>query len=151
DHVILGIADLIYFSASIVERMPVNWSFRHSSGANTSNVAGDPGLAFRHALLSSLSALDNVDRVSVENAFMLIVAESESKRRRALLRVALQPALAVEKSKLFEDKSQVKPAKPKHLSANEHDVDGSWSNKLAGHNASVLDNDDHFDLSSLLP
>ncbi|KAJ2883175.1 karyopherin [Coemansia aciculifera] len=152
DHVLLGVADLVYFSASIVERMPVNWSFRHSSGANTSNVAGDPGLAFRHAVLSSLLAsLDNVDRVSVENTFALIVGESESKRRRALLRVALQPALAVEKSKLFDDKTQAKPAKPKHLSANEHDVDGSWSNKLAGHNASVLDNDDHFDLSSLLP
>ncbi|KAJ2829119.1 hypothetical protein GGI24_002217 [Coemansia furcata] len=150
DHALLGISDLVYFSASITERMPINWSFRHSSGAADT---GDPGLAFRHAVLSSLVAgLEIGDPLSVENTFAQIVSESESKRRRALLRVALQPMLAVEKSKLFEDKTRAKPTKPKHgLAATEHDVDGSWSNKLAGRNASVLDNDDHFDLSSLLP
>ncbi|KAJ2489900.1 karyopherin [Coemansia sp. RSA 2050] len=140
DHVLSGLADMVYFSASIVERMPVSWSFRQSSG-----IVGDPGKAFRLAITNSLMAGLGV---SVEDCFAQIAGESEPKRRRALLRVTLQGALAVEKSKLFEDKA--KPAKPKY-SNGESLVDESWSNKLAGHNASVLDNDDHFDLALLLP
>ncbi|KAJ2693916.1 karyopherin [Coemansia sp. IMI 209128] len=132
DHVLGCVADMIYFSASIGDRMPASWAFKSVSG-----VVGDPGKAFREAVGSLFS-------VSVE-CLGQIVGESEPKRRRAMLRVAMRGVLAVEKSRMFD---KAKPPKPKQ---EEVLVDGSWSNRSMGRETSVLDNDDHFDLGMLLP
>ncbi|KAJ2741909.1 hypothetical protein GGI20_004858 [Coemansia sp. BCRC 34301] len=135
DHVLLALANLVHAG---LDRMPVTWASRHQSADS------DPGRAFRQTVKNSLvSALGGGDVDLVENAFVQIVGEPEGKRRRALLRVAVQPVMAVEKSKMFGDSSG------KGAVGAKRGRDAVWSNKLGAGNASLLDNDDLFDLMAL--
>ncbi|KAJ2908286.1 hypothetical protein GGI21_003039 [Coemansia aciculifera] len=157
DHVLTTIADMAYYSAAVAERMPSTaaWSFRNRDiSSSSSAVVGDPGTAFRHAILGTLTASSStLTDKALQNAFVQIVSESESKRRRALLRVAMQPMLAVEKSKMFEKSKPTNAAAKPHPSSGSVVVDAStWSNKRAGQSTSLLDTDDDlFDLSHLMP
>ncbi|KAJ2725134.1 karyopherin [Coemansia sp. Benny D115] len=162
DHTLSILADVLYYSSSVSTRMPVNWMFRDSSGASES---GDPGSMLRQSILRSIVQLmgtaSGVSADEVEQTVVQVAAESDGKRRRALLRVALQPALAVEKSQLFGSndgaassasaKSKKKSAGDQALSSYSVDAPESWTNRSAGQSSSLLDNDGQFDLSSLMP
>ncbi|KAJ1944293.1 karyopherin, partial [Kickxella alabastrina] len=123
DHSLSALADVIYFSASMATRMPVQWSFRGSSGASET---GDPGIALRQALLRALLQLipQPLSAEELEQTIEQVAVEPEGKRRRALMRVALQPALAVEKSQMFGAEKN-KPGKA--LSGPSANVSTSWT------------------------
>ncbi|KAI9500042.1 armadillo-type protein [Coemansia spiralis] len=97
--VVLGLlADLLHYSGAI-ERMA--WAFRSSSGHN---VVGDPGLALRHVLYGAVRPMVHNTEFEQAGEELARNGSLDSKRRRAMLKVALQSVLAVEKSQLFEDK-----------------------------------------------
>ncbi|KAJ2402019.1 karyopherin [Coemansia sp. RSA 2559] len=113
------LADLVYFSAAISSRMPRSWMFRTSSGSAGSDASpdagsivpvGDPGLVFRRAMHGTmLPALEESGIASEE--YEHAVAQLTStvcnvKHRKAIMKVALQPMLAVEKSQLFGDQAK---------------------------------------------
>ncbi|KAJ2711530.1 karyopherin, partial [Coemansia spiralis] len=157
DAALALLADLAYVSAAIQTRMPVQWPFRSSSGdadqraaAGAAIPVGDPGLIYRQSLLGVLqaagAATDEIDQALVQIA---ISPAAESKRRRALLKIALQPLLALETSQLFSDPHA--PRTPAPGRVGKHTAPAEWTNKLGGHSASVLDNDSQFDLGALMP
>ncbi|KAJ1801753.1 karyopherin [Coemansia sp. RSA 2399] len=113
------LADLVYFSAAISSRMPRSWMFRNSSGSAGDDVSpdagsivpvGDPGLVFRRAMHGTmLPALEASGITSDEYehaAAQLASAACDAKHRKAIMKVVLQPMLAVEKSQLFGDKAK---------------------------------------------
>ncbi|KAJ2003247.1 karyopherin [Coemansia thaxteri] len=151
DQALLALADLLYYSASFEARMP--WAIRRLAST------GDPpGQAMRHEMLRSLLAALHqgasgppVCLETAELAAAQVAAESDAKRRRALLRVALQPAMAVETSKMFGDSAKPLP-RSRLPTSGERDVSESWSNKKGTQvHGSVLDDDEHFDLGLLMP
>ncbi|KAJ2357576.1 karyopherin, partial [Coemansia sp. RSA 2618] len=119
DAVLSLLADMLFFSSSIAsDRVPQHWSFRNSSGDIDQRVAsstaddgskivpvGDPGHVFRLAVLRTMMPdlqATNVAHDEVDQTVAQLIATS-AKRRRALLKVTLQPLLAVEKSQLFSE------------------------------------------------
>ncbi|KAJ1666690.1 karyopherin [Coemansia sp. RSA 1646] len=112
------LADLVYFSAAISSRMPRSWTFRNSSGSagNGSPSAdailpvGDPGLVFRRAMhetiLPALQASGITSDDFEHSIAQLTSTACDAKHRKAIIKVALQPMLAVEKSQLFDDKNK---------------------------------------------
>ncbi|KAJ1964748.1 karyopherin [Dipsacomyces acuminosporus] len=168
------LANLIFYSSSISTRMPTHWTFRNSSGATiepapqnadssvtTIVPTGDPGLVFRQTVLSTLQPALQKFEISaneVEQTIVQVCMEPDFKRRRALLKVALQPLLAVEKSQLFNNSSSRKSEAARQRQASsantnplERSAPGSWTNRSTGQSASLLDNDAEFSLSSLMP
>ncbi|KAJ1720944.1 hypothetical protein LPJ61_006104 [Coemansia biformis] len=165
------LADLAFTSAAVASRMPIHWSFRNSSGAADQRASaipltasivpvGDPGLVYRQTVVRTMAPALQAAGVAAEEVDQTLTQlaaspAADTKHRRALLKIALQPLLAVEKSKLFSERDP-KPAKP---SAGRAALDGglkhvapaSWTNKHDGQSTSVLDNDAQFDLGSLMP
>ncbi|KAJ2159049.1 karyopherin [Coemansia sp. RSA 552] len=138
------LADLAYYSTSL-SRMSTHWTVRNSAADQPG-----PGPAFCHALQEVLAQDSRVSATDVEQQLAEILAEESKPRRRcALIKIALQPMLAVEKSKLFDDKQPTHAPAPSVL---RQEAPAQWTNRFAGaRSASVLDNDAQFDLSSLMP
>ncbi|KAJ2658784.1 karyopherin [Coemansia sp. RSA 1200] len=122
------LGDMVYFSASISSRMPRPWMFRNSSGSAGSDeqqsvvdyihdpsaarkidAVGDPGMVLRKAMHRTMYPALQASGIGlddIEHSFTQLTgsATCDSKHRRAIIKVALQPMLAVEKSQLFGDK-----------------------------------------------
>ncbi|KAJ2612274.1 karyopherin [Coemansia sp. RSA 1365] len=154
----LGVLADVFYASAIFSRISTHWPRRYSSGeANVSQqIVGDPGHVFRQMSLNAMApALHSVE-ISTddsEHAFESVATISESRRRRALLKMSLMPFLAVEQARQFDnpknhltrggdfEETEITRAAPAH-----------WTNKLAaGATASILDNDSEFDLAALMP
>ncbi|KAJ2851995.1 karyopherin [Coemansia brasiliensis] len=167
DTALALLADLLYFGSAISSgRLPQHWAFRNSSGDIDQRVAvnnsdakiapvGDPGQVFRHAVLQTMLPSIQEAQVSeedAEHAVQQLADATNGKHRRALLKVGLQPLLAVENSQLFsESNSSAKQVQQKVADpALNRKAPSSWTNKHTGH-SSVLDNDAQFDLGEIMP
>ncbi|KAJ1744327.1 karyopherin [Coemansia sp. RSA 1821] len=167
DTALALLADLLYFGSAISSgRLPQHWAFRNSSGdidqrvaANASDAkiapVGNPGQVFRRAVLQTMLPSIQEAQMSeedVEHAVQQLMDAANGKHRRALLKVGLQPLLAVESSQLFsESKSSAKQSQHQITdSALDRKAPSSWTNKHSGH-SSVLDNDAQFDLGEIMP
>ncbi|KAJ2769462.1 hypothetical protein IWQ57_003094 [Coemansia nantahalensis] len=130
--------------------MPVHWPFRGSSGDDAVSV-GDPGLLYRQSLLRVVQAAGGaVDEAEPALAQIAASSAAEGKRRRALLKIALQPLLAVEKSQLFSE-PQAARRTPAGSGPGKHAAPASWTNRHGGQPTSVLDADPQFDMGALMP
>ncbi|KAJ2548452.1 karyopherin, partial [Coemansia sp. RSA 1933] len=111
------LADLAYYSASIAARMPRSWTFRNASGSadpagtDGQSAVGDPGRVLRCAMLETMIPALQAAGISSEEfehalAQLTTSTPCDAKHRKAIVKVALQPMLAVEKSKLFDERSK---------------------------------------------
>ncbi|KAJ1929444.1 hypothetical protein EC988_010102, partial [Linderina pennispora] len=128
-------ADVLHFS-SFAKHMPVNWKL-HSKDV--------PDRAFRSTMVYSMVPAITESGVlgeDLEKALEMIVGETDAKRRKALLRLALLPMLAVEKSQMFSKKAE----KKKQTAA--QNVPEEWTTRST---LSLFDNDDEFSLGSIMP
>lgn len=162
DTALVLLGDMVYYSASISSRMSVQWSFKNSSGAADQRQTpasnedgsmvivpvGDPGQVFRQAALNVIGKHTVGD--DVEQAIAQVAIEPESKRRKALLKVAMQSMLAVEKSRIFEN-SNSKKATVATSANGAMSAPSSWTNRAMGQSNSVFDNDNQFDLGQAMP
>ncbi|PIA13029.1 hypothetical protein COEREDRAFT_83750 [Coemansia reversa NRRL 1564] len=157
----LGVLADVFYASAIFSRISTHWSRRYSSGDadnNTQQIVGDPGHVFRQMSLNAMTpALHSVEISAddVEHAFESVTTVSESRRRRALVKMALMPLLAVEQARQFDNPKDHLPQKNRgdfEESAITRAAPADWTNKLAaGATASILDNDSEFDLATLMP
>ncbi|KAJ2594459.1 karyopherin [Coemansia sp. RSA 1721] len=150
DAALAALADVIHYTAGFSLLVPT-WTARDSSGANE---LGDPGNVLRHAVLQA--AVDNANTVAMADLVLAadqVVDEPDARRRRALVRVAMLPALAVEQSRLFGGGNKGAERRADSARSTGVSVPGDWTNRAmgGGGGASVVDSDEHFDLAALIP
>ncbi|KAJ2808997.1 karyopherin [Coemansia guatemalensis] len=160
-EVTLGILADVFHASAVFARISTHWPRRYSSGDAdqlSPQTAGDPGHIFRQTSLRAMTPVLQSAEVSaddVENALESAATTSESRRRRALLKMALMPLLAVEQARQFanpKDHSHRNHLRSFEESGITRAAPADWTNKLAGGaTASVLDNDSEFDLATLMP
>ncbi|KAJ1951507.1 karyopherin [Linderina macrospora] len=151
DSVLGMVADVLHFS-SFASHMPVHWRLLTTNAESKA-----PDVAFRATMVySMLPAIQETGVVGdeIEQALEQIVVETEAKRRRALLRLAFQPMLAIEKSRLFskdaaKKKKQQMEKKPAGVGC-AVDAPDSWTSRSNG-GESVIDSDSDFNLGSIMP
>ncbi|KAJ1822600.1 karyopherin [Coemansia sp. RSA 2599] len=156
DAALVVLGDLLYYAASFSRHMQPSWTPRDSSGANE---LGDPGRVLWTAVLRAAAAATGVLLADLEIAAEQVVEEADSRRRKALLRVAMLPALAVEKSQMFgggSNNSKLDKAKKTihGKRAGGVGVPDEWTNRSQGARGDLLgdgDGDEHFDLAALIP
>ncbi|KAJ1848401.1 hypothetical protein LPJ73_003989, partial [Coemansia sp. RSA 2703] len=160
DAVLHALADLAYYSAALHARMPAAWAGRQGA----EHV--DPGLALRRALAQSVCRLGQLNThndggdagEAVLRAFEECAAEADGRRRRAVLRLAMAPMLAVEQSRMFGTSKDAAKAVRKLLNAETRDTEGglardapaAWTNRSAGQSHALVDSED-FDLAAVMP
>ncbi|KAJ1648686.1 karyopherin [Coemansia asiatica] len=153
DAALAVLADVIYFSAAFTLHVQPAWTPRNSSGANE---MGDPGSVLRLKVLRAMGAEKNSvdfeqeeeEEQPLQKVAGQVLAEDDSRRRKALLRVALLPVLAVEKSRMFGNSESKLVERKKATGVS---VPENWTNRSMGTSDSLVDCDERFDLAALIP
>ncbi|KAJ2778322.1 karyopherin [Coemansia interrupta] len=148
DAALHALADVLHHAAALTHRMPTPWVGKN--GAEH----GDPGLTLRRAIVRRVCAdggLQDADAVAV--AAEECACDVDGRRRRAVLRVAVAPMLAVEQSRMFgaaPDARALRRVRRAQDEALARDAPDAWTNRSAGQSQALVDAEG-FDLAAVMP
>ncbi|KAJ1721168.1 karyopherin [Coemansia erecta] len=158
DAALHALADLLHHAAALTLRMPAAWASLQGAQQEGQEQV-DPGLALRRAIVRRLCTdglLAGADAEAVALAAEECARETDGRRRRAVLRVALAPMLAVEQSRMFGAAPDATALRKLRRDLDDgmdglaREAPDGWTNRSDGRSHALVDADD-FDLASVMP